>query len=350
MVTATSPSTPFVSILVPCRNEEQHLASCLDSIRATSYPADRFEIFVLDGLSDDRTREIAAAAAASDSRIKVLDNPGRTAPAALNIGIGHARGEVIVRMDSHAWYPTDYVPRLVAALQETGADNVGGILVTMPAEDTPTAHAVALVMSHPLGVGNAYFRIGTTERRWVDTVPFGCFRREVFARVGLFDVELPRNQDDEFNFRLQRHGGRVLLEPGVRASYFARRKLRHLRRMFYQYGFFKPLVARKVGRIMTVRQLVPAAFVLSLAAAAALAPWWPPARWVGLGIVASYITVVLAAALPRIRTHGWRCTLLLIAAFPLVHVSYGVGFIRGAFYHLLWPWRRTGATTPALSR
>jgi len=352
MVTAPVPTRrhAFASILLPCRNEEHYLATCLDSIRATTYPADRFEILVLDGLSDDRTRQIAAGVAARDPRVRVLDNPGRTAPAALNLGIGQARGDVIVRMDAHARYPIDYIPRLVAALEETGADNVGGVLVTHPADDTATARAVALVMSHPLGVGNAYFRIGTPGRRWVDTVPFGCFRRDVFTRVGLFDEQLPRNQDDEFNFRLKRHGGRILLEPSVRATYFARRTLGQIRRMFYQYGYYKPLVARKVGRIMTVRQLVPATFVLALGGAAALAPWWPLAGWAGLAIAAAYAGVAAAAAAPRVRTHGWRCAALLLAAFPIVHFSYGVGFLRGIVDHVLWPWPRTGAATPALSR
>jgi GT2 family glycosyltransferase len=344
-------SDAFITVLLPCRDEERHIAACLDSIRAAPYPADRFEILVLDGLSADRTRALALGIAALDPRVRVIDNPGRTAPAALNLGIGQARGDVIVRMDAHAVYPPDYLPRLVAALQETGADNVGCALLTLPADDTATARAVALVMSHPLGVGNSHFRIGAAGRRWVDTVPFGCFRREVFARVGLFDEELPRNEDDEFNFRLQRRGGRVLLEPAVRATYFARRTLGQLARMFYQYGYYKPLVARKVGRIMTVRQLVPATFLLGLAGTAALAPWSDAAAWVSLGIVGAYAAAVAVAAALQTQAHGWHCAAVLVAAFPIVHVGYGLGFLRGLVDHILWPGRRPpDAATLARSR
>jgi glycosyltransferase involved in cell wall biosynthesis len=348
MVTA-SPAT-FVSILIPCRNEERHIAACLDSIRGTAYPADRFEILVLDGLSDDRTRAILGDIAARDARIRVIDNPARIAPTGLNIGIRQARGDIIVRMDAHAVYPLDYVPLLVRALEETGADNVGGVLITVPPENTATARAIAIVMSHPLGVGNSYFRIGTAGRRWVDTVPFGCFRRDVFARVGVFDEEMARNQDDEFNFRLLRHGGRILLEPSVRANYYTRRTLRQLGLMFFQYGYYKPLVARKVGRVMTVRQLVPAAFVFGVAGAAALAPWWPVAAWAGTAVAGAYAALVAAAAMLRARPNGWRCAAVLLVAFPVVHFSYGLGFLRGLLDHVLRPGGRRSADTPALSR
>jgi glycosyltransferase involved in cell wall biosynthesis len=345
-----TPVTPFVSILLPCRNEEGYLAACLASILATEYPADQLEILVLDGLSDDHTHAIATETARRDHRIRVLENHGRTAPAALNLGITHARGEVIVRMDAHADYPADYIPRLVAALEETGADNVGGHLETLPGDASATARAIAIAISHPLGVGNSYFRIGAPTRRWVDTVPFGCFRRDVFTRVGLFDEALVRNQDDELNFRLQRAGGRILLEPGVRARYYARRKVSHLRRMFYQYGYYKPLVARKVGRVMTLRQLVPAAFVLTLAAAAALAPRWPAAAWAGAAVLGAYGSLVALAAAREGRRYGWRCAAALCGAFPTIHLSYGFGFIRGVLDHVVWPGRRSGSVVPPLTR
>jgi glycosyltransferase involved in cell wall biosynthesis len=350
MVTTTVPA-PFVSILVPCRNEEGYIAACLESIRHTEYPADRLEILVLDGRSDDRTRAIATDVATTDGRIRVLENPGRTAPCALNLGIREARGSVIVRMDAHGRYPPEYLPRLVAALEESGADNVGGVLTTLPANDTAMARAVAIAMAHPLAVGNSYFRIGTPTRRWVDTVPFGCFRREVFDRVGGFDEELVRNQDDEFNFRLVRRGGRILLEPSARAWYYGRRTLGQLSRMFYQYGYFKPLVARKIGRVMTVRQLVPAAFLLVLGTAAAAALVWPPAAWAAAAVAAPYGALVTAAALAQARSHGWRCAAVLLAAIPVVHGAYGIGFLRGSIDHLLRFRRRARrVAAPSLSR
>lgn len=323
--------TPRVSIIVPCRNEEAFIGACLESILATAYPRDDLEILVVDGLSDDRTADVVRLIATRHPNVHLLENPQRIVPAALNIGIRAARGDVVVRMDAHVEYPPEYLPRLVAALDETGADNVGGRVVTLATAGTPVARAIALALSHPFGVGNSYFRIATTESRWVDTVPFGCYRRGVFERVGMFDEELVRNQDDEFNHRLIRAGGRVRLCADVVSHYYARGTYRAVARMFYQYGCYKPLVARKVGRVLTLRQLVPAALVAWLVAGGALALVWPlfAALW-GAGLLC-YAIAVAAAALPVARAHGLKCAFALAAAFPLVHLSYGAGFLRGVW-------------------
>ena len=323
---------PRVSIVMPCRNEAAYIGPCLDSILATDYPLDRVELLVADGRSDDGTREIVERFAACHPCVRLLDNPARITPAALNTAIRAATGDVIIRMDAHGIYPRDYVPRLVSALEETGADNVGGVVITLPADDTATARAIALAFAHPLGVGNAYFRIGVAGPRWVDTVPFGCFRRELFDRVGMFDEELVRNEDDEFNLRLIRLGGRILLLPDVVSQYYARRSLGAVARMFYQYGYFKPLVARKVERIMT-RQLVPPLFVLSLVATALLGIWVPAARAVLAGIAGAYAALVLTGAALAVRKHGVRCAAALAAVFAVMHVCYGVGYLRGIIDH-----------------
>ncbi|MGH4002424.1 MAG: glycosyltransferase family 2 protein, partial [Pseudonocardiaceae bacterium] len=266
----SSDEWPLVSIIIPCRNEARFIGPCLESIQASSYPQERIEVLIADGMSDDGTRDVIARYAGGDGRISLLDNPGRIAPTALNTALRAARGDVIVRMDAHAAYPPDYIPRLVSALEETGADNVGGVIVTLPAEETATARAIAVGMSHRLGVGNSHFRVGTSTRKSVDHVAFGCWRRAVFDRHGLFDEELVRGQDVEFNARLISRGGTVLLLPEVTSSYHARRSLGQVARMFYQYGYYKPLVVRKAGRVMTLRQLVPPLFVLALAGAGAL--------------------------------------------------------------------------------
>lgn len=335
-------SHPFVTVIVPTRDEERYIAATLDSILATTYPADRLEVLVVDGQSRDRTPAVVTEYAARQPAVRLLDNPKRTAPAALNIGIRAARGDIIVRMDAHVVYPPEYLPRAVAALMETGADNVGGIIVTRPGADTAMGRAIALGLSHPLGVGNSYFRIGTAERRWVDTVPFGCFHRSLFDRVGLFDEELVRNQDDEFNFRIGRRGGRVLLLPDLVAQYYARPSLRHVARMYYQYGYFKPLVARKVGRVMTARQLVPSAFLLTLAGAALLAPWSTWAAVVGAAVAGAYVVAVGTCAVAAATRHGARCGLALGAVFAVLHASYGLGFLRGVVDHVL----RRGRVVP----
>jgi hypothetical protein len=267
--------------------------------------------------------------------VRVLDNPRRIVPTALNIGIRAATGEVIARMDAHVVYPPEYLTGLVEALRQTGADNAGGRLETLPADRTPLARAIAVALAHPFGVGNSHFRIGTPGRRWVDTVPFGCYPREVFQRIGLFDEELVRNQDDEFNLRLIRRGGRVLLVPDVVSRYYARGSRRQLARMYFQYGYFKPLVARKVGRVMTVRQLVPAAFAVVLLGGAGAALAWPPLAFPWVLVIALYAALMAVAAARAVRPHGLRSAAALLGVFPILHLSYGVGFLRGLWDMLI---------------
>lgn len=339
---------PFVSVAIPCRNESGYIAACIDSILAGDYPRERLEILIADGQSNDGTREILERYVGRNSCVRVIENARRTTPAALNSAIRAASGSVVIRMDAHVVYPANYISRLVEVLEETGADNVGGVLETVPADDTPIARAIAIGLSHKFGVGNSHFRTGTRVRREVDTVPFGCYRREVFDRVGMFDEELIRNQDDEFNFRLIRQGGRVLLVPEVSCRYFARSSLRQLARMYYQYGYFKPLVARKVGRVMTLRQLVPSLLITALAGSALAAPWIPAAGAAFASIAALYGGFVLACS-GAAAGADLRCGAALTAVFPILHFSYGFGFLKGIYHHLLAR-AATGAGETALSR
>ena len=336
-----------MSVVVPCRDEERFIGACLDSILASEYPPDRFEVIVADGMSRDRTREIVARHSVRHPSIRLIDNPSQTTPAGLNAGLAVARGDIIMRMDAHVVYPPTYMPRLVTALLESGADNVGGVIATLPADRTAVARAIAVALSHPFGVGNSYFRIGVSEPRWVDNVAFGCWRREIFSRVGVFDEEMVRNQDDEFNHRVIRRGGRILLVPGVVSQYFARRTLRQVARMYFQYGYFKPLVAKKVGRVMTVRQLVPALFLTSLAVSGAASAWLPGARILFLAIAASYAVALAAVALDTARRRGPACGLAATVVFPTIHASYGVGFLRGIGDHLLRRRHRPAAVAAA---
>ena len=320
---------PRVTVILPCRNEARYIGPCLDSILAGAYPADQLEILVVDGNSTDATRKLVREYAAQHPQVRLLDNPARIVPTALNIGIRAATGDVIVRMDAHVIYPPEYLPRLVAALEESGADNVGGCVITLPADGTATAQAIAIALGHPFGVGNSHFRIGSPKARFVDTVPFGCFRRELFTKLGMFDEELVRNQDDEFNYRIVSRGGKIRLQPDIVCYYYARGSLAQLARMFYQYGVFKPLVARKVGKIMTLRQLVPAGFLTALLGAAAAGIVWRPAWLLGLGLAGVYAAAILISSARVFRSHGVRCATALTAVFPVLHFSYGLGFIRG---------------------
>jgi len=344
-------SVPRVTVLVPCRNEVRHIGPCLDSLLQGDLPSAQLEILVVDGMSDDGTRDVVADYARRHAAVRLLDNPRRITPTALNVGIRAARGGIIVRADAHVDYPPTYVRRLVEALEQSGADNVGAVLATTPANDGPLARAIAVAMAHPFGVGNSYFRIGVTEPRWVDTIAFFCCRRETFDRVGLFDEDLLRAQDAEFNARLIARGGRILLIPDVVARYYARETLGQVARMFYQYGYFKPLMARKVGRVMTLRQVVPAGFVAGVALTGLTALFVPAVGWLCAAILGAYGAAALAAAIRASRGLGLRGTIALAAVFPVMHVSYGLGFLRRLAEFALQPGRPAGdATELPLSR
>jgi glycosyltransferase involved in cell wall biosynthesis len=325
----------LVSVVVPCRNEARYIASCLDSILANDWPHDQLEVLVVDGMSDDGTRDVVATYAERNGVVRLLDNPRRITPSALNVGILASRGSVIVRMDAHNEYPPYYISRLVGWLERTGADNVGGLWETRPANDAPRSRAIARALSHPFGVGNAHFRLGVSEPRWADTVPFGCYRREVFGRIGLFDEDLVRNQDDELNARLLRAGGRILLVPDVVSRYHARDSLAKLWRMYWQYGYFKPLVNRKVGAVPSLRQLVPSAFVVALVGALLFALLVPGGWMLPAGLIGLYLAADLVASMHAGRREGFSVALRLPLVFPVLHFSYGMGWLKGAAEFLL---------------
>lgn len=319
----------IVSIIVPCRNEEKYIAYCLDSIIANDYPKDSLEVLVVDGISNDCTRKIISEYSRNNAFIKLLDNNKKITATAINIGISRARGRVIILMGAHTAYPPNYISGLVSWLEKTGADVVGGICKTLPANDTPIAQAIALGLSHPFGVGNSYFRIGTSSPRPVDTVPFGCYRREVFDRIGGFDEELVRNQDDEFNLRLMKKGGRIVLVPEIVSHYYARESLSKVARMFFQYGYFKPLVARKVGGILTARQVAPAALIATLLLTGTMAILSPLMGKIFSSILILYIVVDLGFSALSGLSKGIRCGFWLSLVFPTLHFSYGLGFLKG---------------------
>lgn len=328
-------SSAHVSVVLPCRNEATSIRSCLESIAASDYSTDKLEALVVDGISDDGSREIILEFVERYPWIKLLDNSSKVTPAGLNLGIQVAKGEIVIRMDAHNEYPPNYISQLVGWLRKSGADNVGGITHTQAANGTPKANAIALGLSHPFGVGNSHFRIGVSEPKWVDTVPFGCYRKEVFDKIGLFDVELVRNQDDEFNHRLIKHGGRILLVPEIASRYIARDSLSKLWVMYYQYGYFKPLVARKIGRVMTVRQLIPSLFVLTLILAVLFAPWFSSMRMLLAVLVTSYAAFALFFSARAALNKGVQCGLWLSGVFPVIHLSYGWGYLKGMLDFLL---------------
>jgi len=319
-----------VSIIIPCRNEEKHISKCLNSLLNNSYPKDLIEIFVIDGMSEDNTREIIKKYIEEYPFIKLINNLKRIVPTALNMGIKKASGDIIIRIDVHGTFPSNYIEKLVLWSRESKADNVGGIWITMPGAETVIARAISLALSHPFGVGNPYFRIGTKEPRYVDTVPFGCYKREVFDKIGLFDEDLVRNQDDEFNLRLIKNGGKILLVPDIISYYYARDSIHKLWKMYFQYGYFKPLVAKKVGGVLTWRQIVPTSFIGSLSLVLLLSFFSKFFLWLFLFILGFYIAVNFSLSLIiSMKKKDLKLLPFLITSFITLHFSYGFGYLKG---------------------
>ncbi|GIW43730.1 MAG: succinoglycan biosynthesis protein exoa [Candidatus Binatia bacterium] len=313
---------PFISVVIPMRNEGRHIARCLDSILAQDYPSDRFEVIVVDGDSDDNSRDVLAR---YGERIRVLRNPARIVPTALNIGIRAARGDIIARVDAHTVLEPDYLREGVRTLRQTGADNVGGPMRT--AGGGPTAEAIARAMDSPFGIG-AYFHFAQADRE-VDTVYMGMWPRSTFERVGLFDEELVRNQDDELNYRIRKAGGKVYLTVAMRSLYQNRESYRALARQFFEYGKWKVRVLQKHPRQMSWRHFVPPSFVAATLASMCAAAVWPPAIASAVALLGVYGVAVAAAAGRVARKHRIGLWPRIAWAFVIMHWSWGLGFLSG---------------------
>jgi glycosyltransferase involved in cell wall biosynthesis len=319
-----------VSAVIPCRNEARHIEDCLASIVASDFPKERLEVLVVDGQSDDGTVALIERVAAEHPWITLLHNPGRTAPRAMNLGIRAARGEVILRMDAHTTYPPEYIRRCVEGLLENEADNVGGRWVIQPKESTPLAQAVAVALAHRFGVGNAHYRLQPTAPREVDTVPYGCYRRDVFDRVGWFNEDLRRGQDMDFNLRLRAVGGRIVLLPDVYCYYHPRATWWAFTRHNFWNGIWV-LTPMRFGRVaFSPRHLVPGLLVLVLVGGALVGLAWPPAGLLALAAAVGYGAAVVAASVHGAwRAGKLRLALLLPFVFASLHLAYGAGTLVG---------------------
>lgn len=317
-----------VSVIAPMRNEARHIEQFVADLAAQDF-AGEVEVLVADGGSTDGSvSKLRSAAERRGLRVTVLDNPRRWVSHGLNACIRAAGGDLVVRADCHSRYPSDYVRRCVAAAEETAAENVGGIFV--PAGSTPTERAVGCAMNSAFG-GVHWTRHGGRGRVETDTVPYGAYRPEVFERIGLFDETLVRNQDDDFNLRLRRAGGRIVLDPSIRIYYTPRGSFRRLFGQYYEYGLWKPAVMRKHGCVVSARSLVPGAFVASVAVLVAAAPWSRGARRVLRAEGAIYAAGTVGFGIAALRRCREDRALLprVLAAFPTMHAAYGVGMLAG---------------------
>lgn len=343
---------PFASVIVPCRNEARFIGACLDSIIENDYPKERLEVLVVDGMSEDATRTVVEACARRYLFITVLDNPERTTSTALNTGIATARGDIIIWMSAHNWYAKDYISRSVEYLRKYAADNIGGVIITLPREPTLIGRAIASCLSHRFGVGHSFFRVHANKPKWVDTVFGGCYRRDVFDRVGLFNERLTRGQDIEFNLRLKQAGGRILLAPDVVSYYYARSDMKSFWRHNWSNGVWA-ILPFLYSDIMPVspRHLVPLAFVLGLLGSVALALAVPVGVWMLLGVGGTYAAANLAASLETaVKLRDVRYLVVMPVIFASLHLAYGLGSSWGIIKVLKHTLPRLGRKARELSR
>jgi len=338
---------PFVSVILPIRNEAKFIARSLGAVLAQEYDPRRMEVLVADGMSTDATRAVveACAAAAPEVPVAIVDNPEGIVPTGINAALSRARGDVIVRVDGHTVVEPDYVRECVEALRRSGAQNAGGRMTAVGTG--AVARAVAVATSSPFGVGGARFHYSPREE-WVDTVYMGAWPRDVLDRIGGFDPEMVRDQDDELNYRLREQGGRILLSPRIRSRYFNRSSFRSLARQYAQYGFWKVRVMQKHPREMRPRQFAPPAFVVALAAGVVASPFSAAARAGLAGLTATYLAAALAATAAAARRAPGKDLPLLPAVFAVLHLSYGAGFLVGlARFWNRWGRRRNGGVPPS---
>ena len=326
------PLLPLVSIILPCRNEEKFIARCLDSIVANDFPKESLEILVVDGMSQDGTREILAGYTRRYQFIRLLDNPRKITPVALNIAIANAKGEIIMRMDAHATYDDKYISKCVKMLDQHNADNVGGIWRIIPRTNTLIGQAIVKSLSHKFGIGNAYYRIANEEKpRQVDTVPFFCLRKQVFQQLGLFNEDLLRGQDMEFNLRLKKAGGRTFLVPDIVSYYYARSDMKSFLKHNWCNGVWA-ILPFAYSNVMPVswRHLVPLVFVSVLTGSSLVAFVWPFSL-LGLLATASIYTAANLAASAHIawRDRDIRYILVMPTVFASLHLCYGLGSLWG---------------------
>lgn len=320
----------LLSVIAPCRNEAAHIDAFCVSVAAQRLPPGvELEVLIADGRSDDGTRQRLDDWCARDARFRWLDNPQLIVSSGLNRCIAAARGQVLARLDIHSRYAPDYLAQCLAALERSGADNVGGPWQAVGA--TPMQRAIALAFQSRWVVGGARSRDPDYEGE-VDTVYLGCWPRASFERFGGFDEQLVRNQDDEHNLRIRRQGGRIWQSRAIRSSYTPRDSLRQLFWQQYQYGYWRPFVLAKHGQPGALRQLVPAAFVAAIALCLMLALWhgWPLAV---LGLAyGGYLALATALAARQLAGGGWFAVL---ARLPLVIAAYQLGYGLGSWRGLM---------------
>ncbi len=321
-----------VSVIVPCYNEENTIQLLLKAILEQDFPRVDMEVVIADALSQDKTREkiMEFSKAHPQLAVKIVDNPQRTIPAAVNAAADAAQGEYLVRLDAHSMPYPGYISTCIRDLEEKKGENVGGVWEIKPGADTCMAKAIAAAAAHPLGVGDARYRY-SNQTGEVDTVPFGSFRRDLFFSVGKFDETLLSNEDYEFNARIRQNGGKVWFDPSIRCVYFARKNLKELAKQYWRYGYWKLQMLKRYPKTIRWRQALPPLFVLVNILGILFSPFNDYIAYSYLSILGIYLLILFSAGISgAVKKKEPALILGFPAATITMHFAWGMGFLVSA--------------------
>lgn len=320
----------LLSVICPIYNEEKYVGRCIESILKQDFPKEDLEVLFVDGMSVDGTRDIVDNYCRLYPFIHLIDNPEKIVPFAMNRGIDASTGEVIIRIDAHADYQPNYFSALVRRLYELDADDVGSVCKTDVLNKTPKTLAIREVLSNKFGVGNSIFRTGISDVRQVDTVPFGCWKREVFDKYGKYDIRLVRNQDIELSKRIIRGGGKIFIIPDTYCTYYARETFTALAKNNFGNGKWNILTVHYTGEVnsLSLRHFVPLAFVLSLIIPLVAGIFWRPVLLVAAASLVAYVCLIGTISLRLARQKNLNF-FRLMQSFFVLHFSYGCGSLIG---------------------
>ena len=324
-------NSPLISIIIPCRNEEKFIGKCLDSILNQDYHKERMEVLVVDGMSDDKTRDIIKEYNKKYPFIKLLDNSEKITPKGMNIGIKNSKGEIVVLpVNAHSVLDKEFLKWNISYLEKIKeADAVGGKLQAISESKILIPQAITFITDSIFGAGGIRYRQREKEEFVKDTLPYCAYRREVFRKVGLIDEELLRGQDAEFNLRLIKKGGKIYFSPKIKSYLYTRSSLSKLWRQQFQYGYFKVKIAQKLGITPVLRQHIPAIFVFSLILSGILGIFFQPFIYLLLAILLTYLLLNIVFSLEITFKRGFKYLPASILAFFILHFSYGLGFLKG---------------------
>lgn len=323
----------LISVIIPCRNEEKFIEKCITSVREFQLPVNtEIEILIIDGTSDDNTASVVLGLMQKDSRIQLIINEKRYQVVALNLGIKHAKGEYILRLDAHAIYPENYLMLNYITLNKTNADNVGGVIITLPGSDNYGAQLVQALTTHKFGVGNSGFRIGATEGE-SDTVPYGFFKKSLIEKVGFYNEQLVSGEDYEFNVRIKKNKGKIWLNPLIQVQYFNQSSLfRFIKKQFVREGHYNAYMWYLAPYTFTFRHSIPGAFAIGIIGGIMLSFISSLIFYIFTTIILLYSLFALISSVQQAsRYRKISFVLVLPFCFFIFHLFYGLGIISGIF-------------------